>query len=320
MQKTRIVVLDGFTANPGDLDWRELAALGDLTVHDRTPVAEIVSRAQAAGVVLTNKTVLGAETLAQLPNLRYIGLLATGTNVVDIAAARCRGVTVCNVPAYGTPSVVQHTLALLLELTNQVGLHARLVREGAWCASPDFTFWRTPLVELHGRTLGVVGCGAIGRGVAIAAQAFGMRVLATSRHRPANLPDGVNWVDLESLLRAADVVSLHCPLTPETRHLINARTLALLKPTAFLLNTGRGPLVDEAALADALHGGRLAGAAVDVLSMEPPPPENPLLQARNCIVTPHMAWATVDARRRLIAECVANLGAFLAGMPRNVVN
>lgn len=320
MQKTRIVVLDGFTANPGDLDWRSLAGLGELTVHDRTPATDVVSRARDAAVLLTNKTLLHAEALRQLPALRCISVLATGYNVVDVAAARSRGVMVCNVPGYSTPSVVQHTLALLLELANQAGLHARLVREGAWTESADFAFWRTPLVELHGRTLGIVGFGAIGRGVAVAAQALGMRVLVTSRRRPANLPEGVTWAELEPLLRESDVVSLHCPLTPETRHLINARTLGLLKPTAFVLNTGRGPLVDEVALADALHAGQLAGAAVDVLSSEPPAADNPLIQAPNCIITPHQAWATAAARRRLLEESASNVRAFLAGTPRNVVS
>jgi glycerate dehydrogenase len=321
MQTPRIVVLDGITANPGDLDWNELAALGALTVHDRTPPGEVIARAQGADVVLTNKTILSAETLGRLPALRCICVLATGYNVVDVAAARSRGITVCNVPGYSTPSVVQHALSLLLELTNQVGLHNRLVHEGAWSACADFAFWRRPLIELHGRTLGIIGFGAIGRGLADAARPLGMRLLAHGRRRPAELPADVEWAaELDPLLRAADVVSLHCPLTPETRHLINERTLARLKPSALLINTGRGPLVDEQALAAALRDGRLAGAAVDVLSSEPPPADHPLLGVPNCIITPHHAWATVAARRRLLAESAANVRGFLTGSPRNVVN
>lgn len=317
---TRIVVLDGFTANPGDLDWGELASLGNLTVYPRTAASEIVARAAPAEILLTNKTPLNRETLLRLPALRCVCVLATGYNVVDASAARERGISVCNVPGYGTDSVVQHTFALLLELANQAGRHAAAVRAGAWCASPDFAFWHAPLIELHGLTLGVVGLGAIGRGVAGVAQALGMRVLAHGRRRPDELPPGVTWTDLDTLLRTADVVSLHCPLTPETRGLMDARALAKMKSTALLINTGRGPLVDEAALAAALQAGRLAGAAVDVLSTEPPPPDNPLLTAKNCLVTPHQAWATAAARRRLLAESAANVRAFLAGSPRHVVN
>ena len=317
---THIVVLDGFTANSGDLDWGELAALGSLTVYPRTTEAEIVTRAGPAEILLTNKTPLDRETLFRLPALRCVCVLATGYNVVDVAAARERGIPVCNVPGYSTASVVQHTFALLLELPNQVGRHAMAVRTGEWCASPDFAFWHAPLVELHGLTLGVVGLGAIGRGVAGVAHALGMPVLAHGRRRPADLPAGVTWTDLDTLLRTADVVSLHCPLTPETRGLMGAQALAKMKPTAFLINTGRGPLMDEAALAAALHEGRLAGAAVDVLLIEPPPPGNPLLTAKNCLITPHQAWATVAARRRLLAESAANVRAFLAGSPWHVVN
>ena len=317
---TRIVVLDGYTTNPGDLDWIPLAELGELTVHDRTPADQIVARALPAEIVLTNKTPLHRETMAQLPKLRFVNVMATGFNVVDAVAARESGIAVSNVPGYSTPSVVQHTFALLLELTNQVGRHAMAVRAGEWSATADFAFWHAPLVELHGLTLGVVGFGAIGRQVASVAQAFGMRVVTTGRRQPASLPPEVAWLPLSELLATADVVSLHCPLTPETRGMINAVALTRMKPTAFLINTGRGPLVDEAALAVALNTGRLAGAAADVLSREPPLADNPLLTARNCVVTPHQAWATLAARRRLLAECAANVQAFQQGHPRNVMN
>jgi len=316
----RVVVLDGFTMNPGDLEWRALASLGELTVHERTPGDKIVERSAGAQVLLTNKTPLTRETLAALPALRFIGVLATGYNVVDLAAARERGIPVSNAPAYSTRSVQQMTFALLLELTQQCGSHDRAVKEGVWSRCKDITFQLKPLLELDGLTLGVVGFGAIGQAVAQAAQAFGMQVVAASRTRPAALPEGVLWVEHEELFRRADVVSLHCPLTPQTEKLICARTLALMKPTALLINTSRGGLVDEAALAQALNAGRLAGAGVDVLSTEPPELSNPLLQARNCVITPHCAWATRAARQRLLDITVANVKAFQAGRPQNVVN
>jgi len=316
----RIIVLDGYTTNPGDLDWRPLADLGELTIYERTPPDQIVARALPAEIVLTNKTLLNRETLPQLPKLRLICVMATGYNVVDTVAAREHGISISNVPGYSTPSVVQHTFALLLELTNQVGRHTAAVRAGEWSSSVDFAFWHMPLVELQGLTLGVVGYGAIGRLVAAVAQAFGMRVVVTGRQRPDDPPPSVEWLPLPELLARADVVSLHCPLTPETRGMIDAAALARMKSSAFLINTGRGPLVDEAALAAALNEGRLAGAAVDVLSREPPLADNPLLSARNCVITPHQAWATLAARRRLLAECAENVRAFLQGHPRNVVN
>lgn len=312
MNAPRIVVLDGYTLNPGDLSWSALEALGPLTVHDRTPPADIVARAAGAPIVLTNKTPLSAATLAQLPDLRFIGVLATGYNVVDVAAARARGVPVSNVPAYGTRSVAQHVFALLLELTQHVGHHAASVRDGRWAQCPDFTYWETPLLELDGLTLGLVGAGRIGQAVAELGRAFGLRVqFATRRGGRA---------ELEQVLRTSDVVSLHCPLTDDTRGLINAATLALMKPTAFLINTSRGPLIDEPALAAALNSGQLAGAGLDVLSTEPPPAGHPLFSARNCLITPHLAWATTAARRRLMQVAVDNVRAFLAGTPQNVVN
>lgn len=313
-----IVVLDGYTLNPGDLSWETLERLGTCAVYDRTSRHHVVARAADATVVLTNKTVLDATVLAQLPRLRYVGVLATGYNVVDVAAARARDIVVTNVPDYGTPAVAQMTLALLLELTNHVGAHAVSVRAGRWCAAPDFCYWDYPLVELAGLTLGVVGYGRIGRAVARVAAALGMTVLV---HDPVAGATGeaVKRVDLDALFRESDVVSLHCPLTAENRHLVNAARLALMKPTALLVNTARGPLVDQAALAAALNEGRLAGAALDVLEVEPPPVDNPLLRAPNCLITPHQAWATRAARQRLMATAVANVRAFLAGQPENVV-
>lgn len=312
----KIVVLDGFTLNPGDLSWEKLHALGQCTIHERTPAAQIAERAADAEIVLTNKTPLSAGTIALLPRLRYIGVLATGYNVVDVAAARARQVPVCNVPAYGTRSVAQHVLALLLELTQQTGHHAGTVREGRWSRNPDWCYWDHPLVELDGLTLGIVGFGRIGEAVARLGAAFGLKILVHSR-RP--VPSWEN-ASLEELLRRSDVVSLHCPLTPETQGLVNATRLALMKPTAFLINTSRGPLIVEEELAAALDAGRLAGAALDVLSSEPPRPDHPLLQARNCLITPHLAWATHAARSRLLATAVANVRAFLNDAPQNVVN
>ncbi len=315
----QLVVLDGYTLNPGDLAWDPLHALGDCTIYDRTPPAEVVARAGGAEIVLTNKVVLDAATLAALPALRYIGVLATGYNVVDLAAAAARGIPVTNIPEYSTRSVAQFTFALLLELCHHVGQHARSVREGRWARSIDFSYAETPLLELDGLTMGLVGCGRIGQAVARLAQAFGMTVLA---YRPSQAapPPGVTLVDLETLFRQSDVLSLHCPLTADNVGLVNAERLAWMKPGAFLLNTARGPLVDADALADALRAGRLAGAAMDVLSTEPPPADNPLLTAPHCLVTPHIAWATRAARVRLLATAADNIAAFLRGAAVNVVN
>jgi glycerate dehydrogenase len=271
-------------------------------------------------VVLTNKTVLRRDAIEQLSALRYLGVLATGYNIVDADAARDRGVPVTNVPIYGTRSVAQTTFALLLELTQRVGHHAQTVREGRWAASPDFCYWDYPLIELDGMTMGLVGYGRIGRAVGQLAEAFGMEVLVHSRTRPDALPEGAAWVELDALLRRSDVVSLHCPLTPATEGMINRERLAVMKAGAYLLNTSRGPLVDEAALADALNAGRLGGAGLDVLSSEPPPADHPLVGARNCMITPHLAWATRAARARLLETAVANVRAFLSGRPQNVVN
>lgn len=320
----KIVVLDGYALNPGDMSWRALEALGNCTVYERTPKELVVERAAAADIVITNKVVLDSEQLAQLPQLRYIGVTATGYNVVDVEAARRQNVLVTNVPVYSTASVAQMVFALLLELTQQVGHHARLVREGCWSATPDFCFWDRSLVELDGLTLGIVGFGAIGRRVAQLGRAFGMDVLVHTAHpekyRQTAEGKEVSFVGLDELFGASDAVTLHCPLTEETRALVDARRLELMKPTAYLINTGRGPLVDETALAAALNAGRIAGAGLDVLSAEPPPASNPLLQAANCCITPHIAWATGAARERLMATVVTNVHAFLAGQPQNVVS
>jgi glycerate dehydrogenase len=314
-----IVVLDGYTLNPGDLDWSPLATLGSLTVHDRTPLELIRERSRDASVLLTNKTPLSRTVLEELPNLRCIGVLATGYNVVDTAAARERGIPVTNVPGYGTAAVAQHVFALLLELTQHTGLHSDSARAGEWSRSVDWCYWRTPLVELSGLTMGIVGYGAIGQAVARIAHAFGMKVIAAVRTPRASGED-VEFVAMDDLFSRADVVSLHCPLTPETQGLVNAARLATMKPSAFLINTGRGPLVVEADLAEALRAGRIAGAAADVLSTEPPAADNPLLTAPNCLITPHLAWAARASRQRLMDAVVENVRAFFAGRPVNVVN
>lgn len=316
----KIVVLDGYTLNPGDISWQPLEAIGECIIYDRTFPSEIVSRANAAPILLTNKAPLNREILAQLTGVKYVGITATGINTVDVVAAREHGIVVTNVPAYSTSSVAQTAFALLLELTQHTGHLADLVRGGEWCRSPDSSFWDRSLVELDGLTLGVVGFGNIGRAVARIALAFGMKVVATGNTKPANLPDGVSWTDLDTLLQKSDVVSLHCPLTEKTRGLISADHLKMMKKTAFLINTSRGPLVDESALAEALNKGRLAGAGLDVLSVEPPPASNPLLTAKNCLVTPHIGWATRTARQRLLLAVVENIRAFLQGQPKNVVN
>jgi glycerate dehydrogenase len=315
----RIVVLDGNTANPGDLRWEVFEEFGDVVVHDRTPSPLIVERARDADVVLTNKAPLDAATIALLPKLRYIGVLATGFNVVDVQAARSRNIPVCNVPEYGTPNVAQAVFALLLELTNRTGHHAETVRSGRWSKSLDWCYWDFPLVELHGRTLGIIGYGRIGSAVAKIALAFGMRVLAY-RRSPLPESESVMAASIEAIFKEADVVSLHCPLTPDTRHLVNSDRLGKMKRAAFLINTSRGPLIDESALAIALNEERIAGAALDVLGMEPPAADNPLLTAKNCIITPHIAWATREARARLLTIAADNIRCWHDGAPRNVVN
>jgi glycerate dehydrogenase len=321
MGKPLAVVLDGYALNPGDLTWSSLETLAELTVHDRTAENVVLERSRNAQLLLTNKTPLDAKSISLLPNLRYIGVLATGYNIVDIASARRHGVTVTNIPTYGTASVAQFVVALLLELCHNVRLHSDAVRAGEWTNSLDWCFWKAPLVELAGKTLGIVGFGRIGRKLGTIATALEMKVIAndTCRQDPPGWP-GFRFAPLEGLLRESDVVSLHCPLLPDTLGLINRERLKLMKPSAFLINTSRGPLVADRDLADALNSGLIAGAALDVLSAEPPAAGNPLLSARNCIITPHIAWATREARARLMQIGIENVAAFLSGSPQNVVS
>lgn len=316
----RIVVLDGFTLNPGDLSWDALQELGDCSFFERTSPQQVIQRAAGAEIVLTNKTPIDRAMLDALMELRYIGVLATGFNIVDVQAARERRIPVTNVPAYGSQSVAQMTFAHILELTQRVGYHAASVREGGWNRCPDFCFWDHPLVELEGTTLGIIGYGRIGQAVGRLAQAFGMNVIATNRSGSTEARDGVSFVSLDRLLQESDVVSLHCPLTDGTHRLMNESRLKLMKPSAFLINTSRGPLVDEEALAEALNEGRLAGAGLDVLEVEPPRAESPLFQAKNCHVTPHIAWATHSARARLMRVAVENVRSYVNGETTNVVN
>lgn len=312
----KIVILDGFASNPGDLSWQELEKFGEVTVYDRTRPEEAAERIADAQIVLLNKTPMTAELLENAKQLRMIGVLATGYNVVDIAAAKRCGITVCNVPGYSTAAVAQMTMALLLECTQQVGLHNHAVHEGQWQRSRDFCFWNVPLMELAGKTIGIIGCGAIGMAVAKVAEALGMRVLLTAR-TPRTLE---NYVNLETLLKESDIVSLHCPQTAENLHMIGAKAIGLMKDGAIVINTARGGLVDEQAIADALNCGKLAYYAADVVSKEPICAENPLLTAKNCILTPHIAWAPKETRERLHHITAENIRSFLNGKPQNVVN
>ena len=316
-----IVILDGYTSNPGDLSWDGIARHGNLAVYDHTPAELTIERAREAEIVISNKTALGSAEIDQLPKLRYIGLLSTGYNIVDIEAAKRRGVAVTNIPAYSTPSVAQLVFALLLELCNNAGTHSASVRAGEWARSRDFCYWKFPLVELSGKTMGIVGFGNIGRETAKIAKAFGMNVLACGRPDAGDetVSDGVRLTSLKNVLSSSDIVSLHCPLFPETAGLINRETIALMKHGALLINTSRGGVINEGDVAGALADGRLGGAGLDVLSTEPPSPDNPLLSAPNCVITPHIAWATREARTRLIRILEENLAAFLAGTPQNLV-
>ncbi len=315
----KIVILDGHTTNPGDLDWASLAALGELQVYERTLLSEIPARAKDADILLTNKTPLDAETIAGLPALRYVAVLATGYNVVDGKALRSKDIPLSNVPGYGTASVAQHVFALLLDLTNSVSLHSAGVHREKWSLSRDFCYTEKPLVELSGLTFGVIGFGEIAQAVLRIAHGFGMHLAAHSRtEKDFDLP--VRFVSREELAKNADVISLHCPLTDDTKNLVNENFLSLVKPTAYLLNTGRGALVNGSHLSKALRSGRLAGAGIDVLEKEPPDPNHPLFGAPNCVITPHIAWATRAARQRLIEKSAENVRAFLSGGPQNVVN
>jgi len=320
----KIVVLDGYTMNPGDLDWGALQQIAPCEIYDRTSTDQILERAAGTEIILTNKTVLTAKTITSLPDLRYIGVLATGYNIVDIEASRSAGIVVSNIPGYGFASVAQMVFALLLEITQQVGHHDRLVHEGCWVSCPDFSFCDRPLAELASKTFGIVGCGQIGRQVAQIAKAFGMQVMIYTanpdKHHTWASEQQVKLVDLDTLFNNSDVVSLHCPLTSDTEQLANKTRLAGIKRGAILINTGRGPLLDEAAVAAALESGQLGGFGADVLSTEPPAADNPLLSAPNSFITPHIAWATREARERLYNIAVANVQAFLAGTPQNIVN
>lgn len=315
----KIVLLDAYTANPGDVSWEPLQAIAPCEFHDRTPIEETVARCAGAEAVITNKAPLTREIIMALPDLKYIGVTATGYNIVDIAAAKERGITVTNVPGYSSPAVAQLVFALLLELTNKVGYHAQTVADGRWQACPDFSYWDGSIMELSGRTLGIIGYGDIGSAVGRIATAFGMKVLASKREWKTPAPEGITPASIDEIFAHSDAISLHCPLTDATKFLVCERTLRLMKPSAYLINTGRGPLIDEAALAHALNEGRIAGTGLDVLSVEPPKDGNPLIGAKNCLITPHIGWASRDARIRLIAATAANLQAFLDGKPVNVV-
>ena len=315
----KIVILDGYSANPGDLSWKELEKLGEVTVYDRTKPSETVARAAGSDIVLTNKVVINKDVMAQLPKLKYIGVLATGYNVVDVDAAHERGIIVTNVPAYSTESVAQMVFAHLLTVTNRTEHYAIQNRSGRWTENPDFCYWDFPHQELTGKTFGIVGFGNIGQRVAQIAQAFGMKVKALTSKAAEALPNGIEKVTIEELLATSDVLSLHCPLTDSTRHLINVATLKQMKSSAILINTGRGPLIDDQAVAEALAEGRLAAFCADVLTEEPPKADNPLLRQSNAFITPHIAWASTEARIRLLQIATDNVQAFLNGSPINVV-
>jgi glycerate dehydrogenase len=313
----KIVVLDGYTLNPNDLSWEKLAQLGDLTVYDRTPADKIIERAANADILIVNKVVISAAHMKQLPKLCYIGILATGYNNIDVIAAKSRGIAVCNVRNYGTATVAQQVFSLLLTLTNHAESYATDARQN-WANAPDWTYWHNPLMELSGKTMGIIGFGNIGSQVAKIAQAFGMKTISTTEKQTPQYLD--EKVGLGTLLLESDVISLHCPLSEDTKELINIRTLSLMKPTAFLINTARGGLIHEQDLADALNKGVIAGAGLDVLTQEPPLASNPLLSAKNCFITPHQAWASFEARQRLMDLAVANVTAFLEGQPTNQVS
>ena len=315
----KIVILDGYTANPGDLSWEGLEAIGDVTVYERTKPEETVQRAAGAEIVLTNKVIIGKAEIEQLPQLKYVGVLATGYNVVDIETAHQRGITVTNVPAYSTESVAQMVFAHLLTVTNRTEHYAIQNRNGRWTENPDFSYADTPLHELAGKTFGIVGLGNIGMRVAQIALAFGMQVKALTSKSQSQLPAGIQKVDKDELLRTSDVLSMHCPLTPDTKYFINGETLRQMKRSAILINTGRGPLVDDQAVADALEQGTISAYCADVLTQEPPQPSQPLLRHENAYITPHIAWASYEARVRLIEIATQNVRKFVDGYPQNVV-
>ena len=317
----KIVNLDGYTTNPGDLSWEQFKKYGDLTVYDRTPPELVIERAKDAEILIVNKTPIDADLLKQLPKLKYIGLQSTGYNIVDCKTARELGVTVCNIPAYSTSAVAQLVFAFILQVANQVTLHSDAVHNGEWCACPDFCFWKTPLTELDGKTIGIIGFGSIGNRVAKIAEAFGMNVLIyTPNEKPLDGLSTAKFVDFDTLLADSDVITCHCPLTDKTQGLINKEALSKMKKSAIFINTSSGPVIDDQALADALNNGEIAAAGLDVLQVEPPKADNPLLTAKNCYITPHIAWASYETRARLMTILEENLKAFLDGKPQNVVN
>lgn len=315
----KIVVLDGYAANPGDFNWNELEKLGQCTIYERTANQEILERAKEAEIILTNKTPLSAETINKLPKLKYIGVIATGYNIVDIEAAKKRGIVVTNIPAYSTNSVAQLTFAHLLNIAQRVQTHSDEVKRGRWSRNKDFTFWDTPLIEIYGKKMGIVGLGNTGMATAKIALGFGLQVYAHTSKKPEDLPEGIHKLELENLFKECDIISLHCPLNEETKEIINKNTLSLMKPSAIVLNTARGGLVNEKELADALNNGRIYAAGVDVLSQEPPQSDNPLLTAKNCFITPHFAWASFSARERLMNILLENVKAYIEGNPMNNV-
>ena len=315
----KIVVLDGYTVNPGDLSWDALKALGECTIYDRTSPEQIIERAKEAEVLLTNKVVIDSEVMSKLPALKYIGVMATGYNIVDLKAAKERGIIVTNVPAYSTPSVGQMVFAHILNITQRVGHYSDEVSQGKWTNCPDFCYWDTPLIELLGKKIGLIRLGQTGYNTARIALGFGMKVWAYTSKSKLQLPPEIKKMELDQIFRECDIVSLHCPLTEDTREMVNARRLAMMKPSAILINTGRGQLINEQDLADALNSGKLYAAGVDVLSTEPPMADNPLLTAKNCFITPHIAWATSAARERLMAIMIGNIKAYSAGKPENNV-
>lgn len=313
----KICVLDGYTTNPGDLSWDWLTQLGDCTIYDRTPAELIAERVADCEIVITNKTPLRKNLLETLPKLRYIGLLSTGFNIVDWDYCKEKGIPVCNIPSYSTSAVAQLVFALILEHTNAVSLHSNSVHSGEWASSKDFCYWKSPLTELDGKTLGIIGFGKIGKAVAKIASAFGMKVVASTNH-PAPF-ENVEFCDKDELIAKSDFISIHCPLTPATEGMVNAEFLAKMKKTAVLINTSRGQVVDENALADALRNGVIAGAGLDVMTVEPPSADNPLFGIKNCYITPHIAWAGFETRERLMKICRENVVAFLDGKPTNIV-
>lgn len=319
MEQKKICVLDGYAANPGDLSWEGLKSLGECTIYDRTAPEELLEHAADAEAILTNKVVIGAEHMDALPNLKYIGVLATGYNVVDIAAAQQRGIIVTNIPAYSTASVAQMVFAHILNITTQVQHHSEKVHKGRWSNNADFCFWDTPLTELRDKKIGLIGLGHTGYTTARIAIGFGMKVYAVTSKSHFQLPPEIKKMEIDELFSECDVVSLHCPLTPDTFELVNERRLSMMKPTAILINTGRGALINEQDLANALNSGKLYAAGIDVLSSEPPHADNPLLSAKNCYITPHIAWATYESRERLMNIAISNLQAYISGNPENVI-